>query len=91
MALKGVNEDELDELIAWTGQEGFDLMFIEVMPMGDIGGEIGSTSICRCRWCAPGCKRWTLDEIDYRTGGPARYVASARDRPAARLHHAVDP
>ena len=39
MALKGVNDDEFDRLVAWCGDEGFDLTFIEVMPMGDIGGE----------------------------------------------------
>src|SRR5215204_704227 len=39
VALKGVNEDEIDDLVAWCGQEGFDLTFIEVMPMGEIGGE----------------------------------------------------
>src|ERR1700694_1636854 len=39
VALRGVNEEELDDLVAWTGAEGFDLVFIEVMPMGDIGGE----------------------------------------------------
>src|SRR5713101_874527 len=39
VALRGVNEEELDDLVAWTGAQGFDLVFIEVMPMGDIGGE----------------------------------------------------
>ena len=39
VALKGVNDDEFDKLVAWCGDEGFDLTFIEVMPMGDIGGE----------------------------------------------------
>src|SRR5438874_12784937 len=34
VALRGVNEDELDELVAWCGAEGFDLVIIEVMPMG---------------------------------------------------------
>src|SRR5258705_8723655 len=38
VALRGVNEDELDDLVAWCGDEGFDLVIIEVMPMGDIGG-----------------------------------------------------
>src|ERR1700736_353947 len=38
VALRGVNEDELDDLVAWTGELGFDLVFIVVMPMGDIGG-----------------------------------------------------
>ena len=40
VALKGVNEDEADDLIAWCGREGFDLTFIEVMPMGEIGGAV---------------------------------------------------
>jgi cyclic pyranopterin phosphate synthase len=75
VALKGVNEDEIDDLIAWCGREGFDLTLIEVMPMGDIGGELRldqylPLSLVRARLS----QKWTLDEIDYRTGGPARYV-----------------
>jgi len=75
VALKGVNDDEFDRLVAWSGEEGFDLVFIEVMPMGDIGGETRvdqylPLSLVRARLQ----RRWTLDESDYRTGGPARYV-----------------
>ena len=75
VALRGVNEDELDDLVAWTGDEGFDLVVIEVMPMGDIGGEYRldqylPLSLVRARLQ----RKWTLDESDYRTGGPARYV-----------------
>jgi len=74
VALKGVNDDEFDKLVAWCGDEGFDLTFIEVMPMGDIGGENRldqylPLSLLRARLR----ETWTLDEIDYRTGGPARY------------------
>ena len=75
VALRGVNEDELDDLVAWCGAEGFDLTIIEVMPMGDIGGENRldqylPLSLVRSKLQ----RRWTLDESDYRTGGPARYV-----------------
>jgi cyclic pyranopterin phosphate synthase len=75
VALRGVNEDEFDDLVAWAGNEGFDLVFIEVMPMGDIGGEARidqylPLSLVRARLQ----RRWTLDETDYRTGGPARYA-----------------
>jgi cyclic pyranopterin phosphate synthase len=75
VALRGVNEDEFDDLVAWAGDEGFDLVFIEVMPMGDIGGETRldqylPLSLVRARLQ----RRWTLDETDYRTGGPARYA-----------------
>src|SRR5438045_8861718 len=37
VALRGGNEDELDELVAWGGAEGFDPVIIEVLPMGDTG------------------------------------------------------
>jgi len=75
VALRGVNEDEFDDLVAWAGAEGHDLVFIEVMPMGDIGGENRleqylPLSLVRSRLQ----RRWTLDETDYRTGGPARYA-----------------
>jgi cyclic pyranopterin phosphate synthase len=75
VALRGVNEDELDDLVAWCGDQGFDLVIIEVMPMGEIGGENRldqylPLSLVRARLE----RRWTLDETDYRTGGPARYA-----------------
>ena len=75
VALRGVNEDEFDDLVAWAGGEGFDLVFIEVMPLGDIGGENRldqylPLSLVRARLQ----RRWTLDETDYSTGGPARYA-----------------
>ena len=78
VALRGVNDSEADRLIAWCGREGFDLTFIEVMPMGDIGGETRvdqylPLSVLR----ADIEKRWTLTDLDYSTGGPARYVRVA--------------
>ena len=39
VALKGVNEDELDRMVAWCGAEGFDLTLIETMPLGEIDGD----------------------------------------------------
>jgi cyclic pyranopterin phosphate synthase len=74
VALKGVNEDELGDLVAWAHGRGMDLTIIEVMPLGDIGEErldqYLPLSLVRARLA----ERYTLDEIDYRTGGPARYV-----------------
>jgi cyclic pyranopterin phosphate synthase len=74
VALKGVNEDELGDLVAWTHGRGMDLTLIEVMPLGDIGeGRLEQylpLSIVRARLG----ERFTLEDIDYRTGGPARYV-----------------
>ncbi|HUN52279.1 MAG TPA: GTP 3',8-cyclase MoaA, partial [Candidatus Sulfotelmatobacter sp.] len=74
VALKGVNEDEFDRLIAWCGSEGFDLTFIETMPMGDIDGDRTQQylplSLVRARLA----REFTLEDSGYRTGGPARYV-----------------
>src|SRR6202000_1568271 len=75
VALRGVNDEELDDLVGWCGDQGFDLVLIEVMPMGDIGGENRleqylPLSLVRARLQ----RRWTLDDSDYRTGGPARYT-----------------
>jgi cyclic pyranopterin phosphate synthase len=78
VALKGVNEDELEDLVAWCGARGFDLTFIEVMPMGELGGEdrldqFWPLGDLRARLA----RRWTLAETPERTGGPARYVRLA--------------
>ncbi|MBU6506069.1 MAG: GTP 3',8-cyclase MoaA [Alphaproteobacteria bacterium] len=74
VALKGVNDDELDRLVAWCGERGFDQTLIEVMPMGEIGEgarleQYLPLSVVRAKLKS----KWTLDETDYRTGGPARY------------------
>ena len=74
VALKGVNDGEFDNLIAWCGDQGFDLVLIEVMPMGELGENARleqylPLSAVRARLK----EKWTLDETDYRTGGPARY------------------
>jgi GTP 3',8-cyclase len=74
VALKGVNDDELDRMIAWCGAEGFDLTLIETMPLGDIDGDRTEQylplSLVRARLA----RHWTLTDLPDRTGGPARYV-----------------
>lgn len=74
VALKGVNDGEFHRLVEWCGAEGFDLVFIEVMPMGEIGAETRLDQYLPLSMVrAELQRRWTLDETDYRTGGPARY------------------
>ena len=74
VALKGVNEDEIEDLIRFAHGRGFDLTLIETMPMGEIDGDRTDQylplSIVRARLM----DRWTLEDIPHRTGGPARYV-----------------
>ncbi|NBJ11556.1 GTP 3',8-cyclase MoaA [Microvirga arsenatis] len=74
VALKDVNEDELERLLEWSHGRGMDLTLIEVMPLGEIDGQridqFLPLSAVRARLAA----RYTLEDLDYRTGGPARYV-----------------
>jgi len=74
VALKGVNDDEIPTLLEWAHGRGMDLTVIEVMPLGDVDesrlDQYLPLSIIRARLA----ERYTLEDIDYRTGGPARYV-----------------
>jgi cyclic pyranopterin phosphate synthase len=74
VALKGVNEDELGDLVEWAHGRGMDITVIEVMPLGDIGEERLAQYLPLSMVRARLSERFTLDEIDYRTGGPARYM-----------------
>lgn len=77
VALKGVNEDEIAPLMEWAHGRGMDLTLIEVMPLGDVGetrlDQYLPLSMVRSRLAA----RYTLNDIDYMTGGPARYMRVA--------------
>jgi len=74
VALRGVNEAEIDDLIRYAHGRGFDLTLIETMPMGETGSDRTAQylplSLVRARLC----ERFTLDDLQDRTGGPARYV-----------------
>ncbi|TDI59262.1 MAG: GTP 3',8-cyclase MoaA [Alphaproteobacteria bacterium] len=75
VALKGVNEDEIEEMVRWTHGEGMDLTLIETMPLGDIEGDRTDQYLPLSMVRARLAERFTLDDLDYKTGGPARYVS----------------
>ncbi len=75
VAIKGFNEDELFDLVKWCNDEGHDLTFIEVMPMGEMDeqarlGQYWPLEDLRARLA----ERFTLTDLPDNTGGPARYV-----------------
>ena len=75
VALRGFTEEELFPLIDWCAQEGHDLTFIEVMPMGDMPAQERIDQYwplldLRARIEA----RYRLTDLAETTGGPARYV-----------------
>ena len=74
VALKGVNEDEISELIRWAHGRGMDLTVIEVMPLGDVDESRLDQYLPLSMVKARIAERFTLEDLDYRTGGPARYV-----------------
>jgi len=75
VALKGMNEDEIPQLMEWAHGKGMGLTLIEVMPMGEIGaGRIDQyvpLSLVRARLA----QRYSLTDLDESSGGPARYVS----------------
>jgi cyclic pyranopterin phosphate synthase len=73
VAMKGVNEDEFDRMIAWCGEHGFDLCLIETMPLGEISADRNDQYLPLSSVRSRLERNWTLDETDYSTGGPARY------------------
>ncbi len=74
VALRDVNSDEFERLVDWCGNEGFDITFIETMPLGDIGGDRTDQYLPLTKVRKDLEKNWTLVDDDYRSGGPARYV-----------------
>lgn len=74
VALKGVNEDELPDLIAWAHEEGHEVTLIEVMPLGDVEEERLDQYLPLSDVRARLEERWTLTNNAHHSGGPARYV-----------------
>jgi len=74
VALKGVNEDEIEDLLQFAHGRGMDLTLIETMPLGDIDGDRTDQYLPLSTVRARLMERFTLTDIPYRTGGPARYV-----------------
>jgi len=74
VALRGCNEDEIPDLLRWSHGRGFDLTLIETMPMGEIDADRTDRylplSLVRARLE----QHFTLADIPYRSGGPARYA-----------------
>ena len=78
VALKGVNEDELESLVRFAHARGMDMTFIEVMPLGELDGpdrldQYLPMQAVRTRLA----QTFTLTDSAYRTGGPARYATTA--------------
>lgn len=77
VALRGLNEGELPELIAWAHGEGHELTIIETMPLGVVDEDRTEHYLPIPAVRAALAERFTLLPLPDRTGGPARYVRVA--------------
>ena len=74
VALKGFNDDEFDDMIRWCGETGTDMTLIETMPMGEVDHDRTDRYLPLSLVRATLAQKWTLEDLDYNSGGPARYV-----------------
>ncbi len=74
VALKGFNESEIPEMIHWAHGQKMDFTLIETMPLGDIDGDRTDQYLPLSQVRASLMDQFTLEDIPYKTGGPARYV-----------------
>ncbi len=77
VALKGLNEDEIESMLRWCAAEGHDLTLIETMPLGLIDEDRTDRYLPLDRVRRDLENRWTLVPLSDRTGGPARYYRVA--------------
>ena len=77
VALKDVNEAEIPHMLQWAHGRGYDFTLIETMPMGEIGEDRTDQYLPLDTVRQRLAGKFTLNEIPYRTGGPARYVEIA--------------
>ncbi len=77
VALKGVNEREVFDLVRFAHGRGMDMTFIEVMPLGEVEGERFDQYWPLSEVRAKLSEQFALEATDYSTGGPARYYKAA--------------
>lgn len=73
VALKGVNENEIAQMLRWCGAQGHDLTLIETMPLGKVEEDRTEHYLPLSRVRAQLEREFELVPSLARTGGPARY------------------
>ena len=74
VALKGINEGEIPDLVGWAHGQGMEITLIEVMPLGEVDEDRFDHYLPLSSVREGLDKRWTLTPSAHRSGGPARYV-----------------
>lgn len=74
VALKGLNDTEIPDMVRWAHGRGMDMTVIETMPMGEIDEDRTDRYLPLSQLRRNLEDQFTLRDIPYKTGGPARYV-----------------
>ena len=74
VAMRGVNDDEIEPMMEWAHGRGMGLTLIEGMPLGEVGIDRVDSYLPLRELRDRLAQRYTLTRLDKRTGGPARYV-----------------
>ena len=74
VAMAGVNDDEIEPMMAWAHGRGMGLTLIEGMPLGVVGLDRVDSYLPLRELHDRLAKRYSLTRLEQRTGGPARYV-----------------
>ncbi len=74
VALKDFNDKELPDMLRWAHGKGMDMTIIETMPMGEIDEDRTDQYLPLSKVRRDLSQEFTLEDIPYKTGGPARYV-----------------
>ncbi|MDG2531488.1 GTP 3',8-cyclase MoaA [Caulobacter endophyticus] len=74
VALKRDNAAELPHLIQWAHARGCDMTLIETMPLGEIDEDRTDQFLSLRDVRRELSSYWTLTDLAYATGGPARYA-----------------
>jgi cyclic pyranopterin phosphate synthase len=77
VALKGFNDAEIPDMMRWAHGRGMDLTLIETMPMGEIDEDRTDHYMPLSEMRDRLAEQFSLSDIAYKTGGPARYVEVA--------------
>jgi cyclic pyranopterin phosphate synthase len=77
VAMRGVNEDEIEPMLVWAHGRGFGLTLIEGMPLGEVGIDRVDSYLPLKELRERLAARFTLEPVGHTTGGPARYVRVA--------------
>lgn len=74
VAMKGFNDAEIEPMMIWAHGRGFDLTLIEEMPLGEVSGDRSESFLPLRDVRDQLAAKYTLEKIEHKTGGPARYV-----------------